>query len=445
MSKSGITRRTFLAGAAVAAAGCAAGPRIAIKEPAYLAPTEKLNIATIGAGGRGRSLTHQCSTENIVALCDVDDDRAARTYDEFPNARRFKDYRKMLDEMSAEIDAVIIATPDHTHAVAALAAMQLGKHVYVEKPLTHNIKEARALKEAARRYGVVTQMGNQGHSNEGTRQLCEMIWSDWIGPIHTVHQWTNRPGDLWRQGVDTPPEEPVPDHLDWDLWLGPRAYRPFSSAYVPHDWRGFWDFGTGSLGDMGCHIMDPGYWALQLGAPTSVEVVKQEGATDVSGPTHSIVRYHFPERPNMPAVTVNWHDGGELPERPEWLDDDEQIGDGANGSMFIGEKGVLTCGEYGGNPRLLPARLMEDREMPEPMIMRSIGHYQEWVQACKGGPECMSNFDYAGPFTETVLLGTLALRTNERLVWDADNMRVSNLPAANEYIEGEYRRGWELA
>ncbi len=443
MNNKGITRRTFLAGATAAAAGAAIAPRIGALEPRFVAPNEKLNIAAIGSGGQGRGLIHNCSSENIVALCDVDDDRAARTYDEFPDARKFKDFRKMLDAMGNEIDAVIVATPDHTHAVAALACIQLGKHVYVEKPLTHNIKEARILTEAARYHGVATQMGNQGHSGEGARQVCEMIWNNWIGPVHTVHMWTNRP--VWPQGLEKPEPEEVPDHLDWDLWLGPARERPYNSAYAPWNWRGFWDFGTGAFGDMACHIMDPANWALQLSNPTSIEVVEQEGATDVSGPNSSIIKYEFPERRGMAPVTVYWYDGGNKPPRPEGLDEDEVLGDGANGTLFVGEDGMITCGEYGGNARLLPSSLMEDREMPDPMIPRSVGHQREWLQACKGGPMSLSNFDYSGPFTEMVLLGVLASRLDTTIQWDSENLRVTNVPDAQEYVEGYYRSGWELA
>jgi len=442
MMNNQISRRKFLAGATAAAAGAAIVPRIGAQEPRYVPPNERLNIAAIGSGGQGRGLIHNCSSENIVALCDVDDERAGRTYDEFPDARRFKDYRNMLDEMGNEIDAVIVATPDHTHAVAALACMQMGKHVYVEKPLTHNIKEARILTEAAQYHGVVTQMGNQGHANDGARQVCEMIWNDWIGPVHTVHMWTNRP--LWPQGLDKPEPEEVPDHLDWDLWLGPARERPYSSEYVPWNWRGFWDFGTGAFGDMACHIMDPANWALQLGNPTRVEVVEQEGATEVSGPTASIIRYEFPERPGMPPVTAYWYDGGNMPPRPEGVDEDEQLGEGDNGTLFIGEDGVITCGTYGGDARLLPAELMEDREMPDPMIPRSVGHQREWIQACKGGPMSLSNFDYSGPFTEMVLLGVLASRLEQDIEWDSENLEVTNVPEAAEYVEGYYREGWEL-
>ena len=446
MNRTNITRRTFLAGASAVAASAMVAPRIGAQESRRVSPNEKLNIAGIGVGGMGGGLIrHHFASENLVAFCDVDDQRAARTYNEFPDVPRFHDFRKMLDDMGHEIDAVIVATPDHTHAVIALACMQMGKHVYVEKPLAHNIREARILTEAARYHGVATQMGNQGHANEGTRQLCEMIWNDWIGPVHTVHIWTDRPGTWWPQGgLALPEPEEVPDYMHWDLWLGPTRERPFSSAYTPSTWRAFWDFGTGALGDMGCHLLDPANWALNLGNPASVEVVKQEGDTDYSGPGSSVITYEFPERQGMPPVTIHWYDGGEKPPRPEGIGDDEALGEGDNGSLFIGEDGVITCGTYGENPRLLPASGMEDREMPEPMIPRSIGHRREWIMACKGGPPPLSNFEYSGPFTEMVLLGVLASRLNERIEWDSEKLEVTNLPEAAPYVEGYYRAGWEL-
>ncbi len=457
-----ITRRRFLTAAAAASAATAA-PRFNILEARTLPPNERLNIAAIGAGGQARFNIMRCGSDqilpvygagadqNIVALCDVDDERAAQMYEQFPDLPKFKDFRVMLDQMDDEIDAVIVTTPDHTHAVAALACMERGKHVYVEKPMAHSLREARILTEAARYHGVMTQMGNQGHAGEGTRELCEMIWANWIGPVHTVHCWTNRP--TWPQGVEAPEAEHPPEHLDWNLWLGPARQRPYSSAYAPHRWRGFWDFGTGALGDMGCHIMDPAYWALQLGYPESVEVVKQQGATDVSAPTSSVIKYTFGERPGMPPVTLYWYSGGESPPRPEGVDEDEVLGEnsrlsgereGVNGSLFIGENGVITCGTYGMNPRLLPATLMEDREKPTPVIPRSTGPHEEWILACKGGPKPMSNFDYSGPFTETVLLGVLAERLDEQIEWDAAGLRAPNLPEADPYVRGYARTGWAI-
>ncbi len=436
-----IRRRTFLFGTALTAAGCAVGrPRVSL-----VSPNEKLNVAGIGVGGKGYSDLENVSSENIVALCDVSDKSAAKAWERFPNARRYRDYREMLDKEANNIDAVTVSTADHAHATAALAAMELGKHVYVQKPLTHSIHEARVLTEAARRYKVATQMGNQGHSGDGVRQLCEMIWSGAIGPVREAHIWTNRP--LWPQGMPKPLDpEPVPGFLKWDLWLNHAPERPYNKKYAPFNWRGWWDFGCGALGDMGCHIMDPANWSLKLGAPTSVEVIRQKGKNDQTAPESSVLRYEFPARADMAPVTVYWYDGGELPPRPAGVDPDTKLGDGANGSLFIGDKGVLTTGCYGGHTRFLPEELNEGYTMPREIIPRipNGDHAQDWVQACKGGRPACSNFDYGGPFTETVLLGNLALRVGGKLEWDSARMKVTNNREANQYVRETYRKGWAL-
>ncbi len=439
------TRRSFLAGAGAAAAGLALWPRRSAGAATFASPNERLNIAGIGVGGQGRPDLEDMATENIVALCDVDHDRASGSFERWPDARQFTDFRVMLDDMGDEIDAVVIATPDHTHAVAAMACMQMGKHVYVEKPLTWSVKEARVLRDAAREYGVATQMGNQGMANNDTRRLCEMIWTGAIGQIHEVHVWTDRP--IWPQGIDRPEETPeIPDHLDWDLWLGPAPERPYSDAYVPFNWRGFWDFGTGALGDMACHNMNGANKALQLGAPASVEMVRQEGMTEEAGPNSCVIRYEFSARGNMAPVTMYWYEGGETPELPEDLPEDTELGEGGGtqGTLFIGEDGYITCGTHSTHPRLLPESLMDDYETPPELLPRSPGHRQEFVQACKGGPPAGSNFEYACPFTEMVLLGNVALRSGERIEWDSENLRVTNVEAANDLLHREYRNGWTL-
>ena len=443
MNKKKVSRRTFLAGTAAVAAGCAVAPKKVVHAPRYKSPSEKLNIAGIGAGGRAEGDLNGVRSENIVALCDPDERRAVKMFRRYPDVPKYKDFRRML-EKEKDIDAVVIATPDHTHAAAAMMAMQLGKHVYVEKPLTHSVYEARMLTEAAQRYKVATQMGNQGHSGEGVRKLCEMIWSGAIGPVREVHIWTNRP--VWPQNIDRPTETPsVPKTLDWDLWLGPAPYRPYHPAYLPFKWRGWWDFGCGALGDMGCHIMDPPFWALRLTRPTTVEPVEIVGGNDETGPTASIIRYEFPQRGDMCPVSAFWYDGDKKPPRPEGVPADEKIGDGDNGSLFIGDKGIACAGEYGGNPRLLPASKMAEYEFPPETIPRvRVGHHRDWVQACKGGRPACSNFDYAGPLTEMVSLGNLAIRTRQKVYWDAENMRVTNVPEANQYVRREYRRGWTL-
>ena len=444
-----VTRRSFIMSSAALAAGCATTPEPESKPKPVQAtqttpPSDKLNIAAIGCGGKGqgdiRGVSHG---NNIVALCDVDERRAAGTFDRLPNVPKYKDFRVMLEKEYHNIDAVTISTPDHMHAVAAMTAMQLGKHVFVQKPLTHDVYEARMLTEAARKYKVATQMGNQGHAGEGIRRVCEWVWANRIGPVREVHIWTNRP--VWPQPVERPTDTPpIPEKLDWDLWLGTAPERPYHPCYLPHNWRGWWDFGCGALGDMGCHIMDAAFTALKLGYPTAVEA-ESEGNTDESGPAWSIIRYEFPARGDMPTVKVVWYDGGKKPPRPEGVPEDEKLGDdGANGSLFIGDDGMLTCGEYAGSPRLVPyVKPGVERTIP-----KSRGHYREWLDACKGIQPAEGNleigFDYAGPFTEMVLLGNLAIRTGQRIEWDGPNMRCTNAPEGNQYVSRKYRKGWSL-
>ncbi len=446
MSKK-ISRRIFIMGTAATVTGCATGlTRSNTSSSSTAAPAEKLNIAAIGAGGKGRSDIHGCKSENIIAMCDVDWDRAAQTFSEFPNAVKYKDFRVMLDKEKS-IDAVTISTPDHNHALIAHHAMEMGKHVYVQKPLTYSVAEARFLAATARKNKVATQMGNQGHSGNGVRELCEIIWNGDIGQVHECHIWTNRP--VWPQGINRPAEGVrVPDTMDWDLWLGTAPKRPYHPAYAPFRWRGWFDFGTGVLGDMACHIADAPNWALHLSdvGPTSVEAVKKEGMTSESYPNNCILKYEFPRRGDMDPVTVYWHDGGNLPTLPEGLPAGTKLGDGDNGSLFIGTKGFATAGEYGGKARLLPDSRMEEYEPPPETIPRipRQNPYQDWIKACKGGEPACSNFDYAGPFTEWVVMGNLALHYDQKLEWDAKNMRVTNLPEANQRITRDYRKGWDL-
>ena len=415
-------------------------------------PNNKLNIAAIGVGGMGSGNIEKCSEENIVALCDVDLKRGGKTFGAHPKAKRFRDFRVMLDKMEKEIDAVIIATPDHTHAVATMEAMRRGKHVYTQKPLTHTIWEARQLTEASKRYGVATQMGNQGHSSNGARQTVEWIRAGVIGKVREVHCWSDRPlrGTrfekrlYWPQGVANRPEkkEAVPDTLDWDLWLGPAPYRDYSSAYVPFDWRGWWDFGTGALGDMGCHIIDHPYWALKLGYPTSVEASSTHIHSETA-PLASLVTYHFPARGELPPVRMVWYDGGIKPPRPEELEPHEEWP--VDGVLYVGDRGKIMHKSHGGKPTLLPLSRMNDFQRPDETLPRIKGsHEQNWIDACKGGAPACSNFNYSGPLTEVVLLGNLAIRTEGHLLWDGPNMRVTNNEAANEFVRREYRQGWRL-
>lgn len=450
------SRRQFLRRSAQAAAGLAAFtivPAHVLGGPRHRPPSEKLNLAAIGVGGQGGYDLQNLASENIVALCDVDDERAADTFKKFPDAKRYKDFRVMLEKENG-IDAVLVATPDHVHAIAALAAIRAGKHVYVEKPLTYCIQEARTLRLAAKKAGVATQMGNHGRAAESMRLLKEWIEDGAIGTVLEVHAWTTHA--VWPQGLFRPKDTPpVPATLDWNLWLGPAPERPYHPAYAPMMWRGWWDFGTGALGDMGCHVLDAAFYALDLTPPTSVEASYSqfipEGLNwdkpfnNESYPQASIVHYHHPARGKWPAIKVTWYDGGLRPERPPELEPERQMGNGYGGLLFIGEKGKIMCGAHGADGvRIIPEPAMAAYKRPEKRLPRSIGHHAEWIAACKGGPACGSNFDYAGPLTESVLLGNIALRYPQRLEWDAEAMKIKNVPGANEWLMRKYRDGWKL-
>lgn len=447
MSKNEISRRVFIFGSAVMAAGCATmGKRP--KGPRKISANEKVNLAAIGSGGKGASDIEgafEAGENPVVALCDVDWKVGAKTFAKFPNARQYKDFRIMLEKEYKNIDAVTISTPDHMHAPAAMACMQMGKHVYVQKPLTHNIYECRRLLEVAREYKVATQMGNQGHSGPGVRRLCEWIQAGAIGPVREAHIWTNRP--IWPQALARPTQvNPIPENLDWDLFLGVAPERPYNHAYHPFKWRGWWDYGCGALGDMACHIMDPTYTALKLGYPTSVEAI-QEGNNDETAPAWAIITYEFPARGDLPPVKVVWYDGAKQPPRPDSIKD-EMLGDGnENGTLFVGDKGMLTCGCYGESPRLLPRPLMESFDRPDKTIPDSTGHYQEWIDLIKGiqppAGGWTNNFEYAAPFTEVVHLGNVAVRAGKKIEFDPVKMEITNCPDANKYLKRDYRRGWK--
>ncbi|MHC4461789.1 MAG: Gfo/Idh/MocA family protein [Planctomycetota bacterium] len=422
-------------------------PRYVLGGARHTAPSEKLNIAGIGVGGQGASDLRNVSSQNIVALCDVDWKHAAGTFRRYPNASKYRDFRKMLDKEDKNIDAVVVATPDHIHAPASMAAIKRGKHVYCEKPLTHSVYEARKIAEAARKYKVATQMGNQGQADERPRLMCEYIWDGAIGPVREAHVWTDRPlkglnAVYWPQGVERPKEKPpVPDTLDWDLWLGPTPWRPYHPAYLPFTWRGWWDFGTGALGDIGCHALSPVFKALKLGHPTSVDAASTLVNTETY-PVASVVDYQFPARGDMPPVKLTWYDGGMRPRRPDELEG--QIG--TNGALFIGDKGKM-LGE-----RLIPEARRKEYGKPPKVLPRSPGHHQEWIEACKGGKPAGSNFpDHAGILAEVVLLGNVALRpelqeevNRTKLLWDGPNLKITNVPEANKYLKRKYRQGWTL-
>jgi predicted dehydrogenase len=514
-----ISRRYFFYGSLLAGAVPAAGfgSSVSLKSAGYKSPNEKLNFAAIGSGGQGASNIHAAApTENIVALCDVDDRRAAETFKAFPNAPTYRDFRKMLDKEGKNIDAVIVATPDHMHATAAMWAMERGKHVYVQKPLVRTIWEARQLREAATKYKVATQMGNQGYSNEGTRQCAEMVWDGAIGAVTEVHAWSDRP--LWPQGItEIPAEEAVPSTLDWDLWLGGAEKRPFTANgktepdrwggffYQPFNWRGFYDFGCGALGDMACHILGAPNMALHLSKRkvVSVECVKKEGASPFQFPKASVLRFDFAPYGDMPALKVFWYDGMKENPKIDGVPEGEFLGDppsvqraggpggpiagsggtgggraaaalagydfrspgrvynaetfealrapdvklrfpSPDGSLFVGDKGMITTGTYGEVTRLLPVDKMKDYKMPAPLLTRSPGHMRDFIRACKGGDPACSNFNVAAPFVEWMLLGVLALRHEGKLEYDPEKMRVTNNSDANKLLKPVFRKGWEF-
>ena len=443
-----LSRRNFL-GTAAAAAAFSLVPRHVLGGPRHVAPSEKLNLAGIGIAGKGADDLNQASTENIVALCDVDLDHAAKTIRKFPQAKIYQDYRKML-EQEKSLDGVLIATPDHTHAIIAMAALQAGKHVFCQKPQCYDIFEARTLSKAARESGLVTQMGIQGHSSEAARTVVEWIGAGAIGEVREVQAWCSLSYYPWGHAYwssklsERPQETPaVPAQLDWDLWLGPAKARPYHPTYHPGSWRAWWDFGNGMMGDRGAHTLDPVVWALKLGMPTSIEATSC-GLTNEVHPLSAVVTFQFPARENLPPVKLTWYEGTRPP-CPEELANGKMLGHPEGGALFIGSKGKLTCGVYGDSPRLIPERAMQEYQRPPTSLPRiKGGHMQNWVRACKGLEPASAPFSYAAPLTEICLLGNIAKRMDARIEWDADNMKVTNLPEANRHVRTAYRPGWSL-
>jgi predicted dehydrogenase len=478
-SANDVSRRTFIKSASVAAAAFTIVPRFVLGN-GYRAPSDTLYVAGIGAGGKGESdiaMFAKSGKAEIGFLCDVDDRRAAKSVASFPKAKYYKDFRTMLEKEHQHIDAVSVSTPDHNHAVQTMAAMQLGKHVYVQKPLTHDIFEARALTEAAKKYKVVTQMGNQGASGDGVRQLREWFNAGAIGDVHTVYCWTNRP--VWPQGIAWPEAKAVvPKELDWDLWLGTAPYKEYVEKIVPFNWRGWWDYGTGALGDMACHIIEPPFRVLGLNYPTDVTASVgsvyvdefKRGYFPESCPPSSSVVLTFPAQNGKPPIKLHWMDGGIQPPRPEELGPNEVMGDGGNGVIFEGTKGKMMCSTYGANPQLLPTSKTQESKVPQ-TIKRvpggAEGHYAQWVEACIAGygkMEVSSPFEIAGPLTETILMGNLAIRSHDirvprkdnpnqfdypgrniKLLWDGKNMKITNFEGANQFVKRQYREGWKLS
>ena len=475
MKNSTTSRRAFLGGTAASAFGFLVVPSHVLAREGKQPPSDKLNVASIGCGGKGGGDVGGVGGENVVALCDVDWSRAKGSTKRHPKAKKFSDFRIMLQEMGQKIDAVTVSTPDHIHAPASMMAIKMGKHVFCQKPLAHSIYEARKLAEAAREHKVVTQMGIQGHGFEGPRLVSEWIQAGWLGQVREVHYWTDRP--IWDQNVKRPKHtDPVPPGLNWDLWLGPAPVRPYAekltpksrrNAYHPFSWRGWWDYGSGALGDIACHAMDAAYWALQLGYPTSIEA-EAGPMTDESPANWSQVTINFPARGDMAPVKVVWNDGYGKKERPERLDvprpkdlepDRTLPGvpkkrDGRysiGGQLIIGDKATIMAGIYCRSPRVIPETKMRDllkNQKVEKTIPRcNGGHMKEWLQACKDNkPEnSKTNFaDFSGPLTEMVLIGNLAIRTGKKIEWDAEKMKCTNVPEANQYVRREYRKGWTL-
>lgn len=450
-TKSPISRKQFLGQAATAAAGFMVVPRHVLGGKGFKAPSDRINIACIGVGGMGRANTDSLADlgENIYALCDVDHDYAADTFGTYSQAKVYTDFRKMLDE-EKEIDAVVVATPDNTHAAIGIYAMEMGKHAFVQKPLTRTIYEARRMKEVAEETGVVTQMGNQGHAMEGTYQVLEWVRQGIIGDIEKVDCWTDRPRGFWPQGEDVnhPDEIPaVPGTMEWDLWVGPSPYHPYHPDYAPFVWRGWWDFGAGALGDMGAHIMDQPYWALELGFPDKIHA-SSTPFNDAAFPLGSTVHYEFPERDGKPAVELTWYDGGLMPPRPKGMEDGAEMGSDGGGMIFHGSEGTLMADVYGENPRLVPESDSDRLGEPEKTLERSPGIHEEWAEAIKGNGETTSHFGYAAELTEVMLLGNVAIRfsdQHQKLEYDPDEMKFTNLDDANTWMEQrkEFRGEWK--
>jgi predicted dehydrogenase len=467
-------RRKFIKNVAATSAAFSIVPSHVLGKT-HVPPSDTLYIGAFGVGGRGSGVIRgldETQKVKFVTLCDVDDRRAADTYKKYPKAKRYKDFRKVYDQHLNEIDAIMVATPDHTHAPIALPFMKAKKHAYVEKPLTHNINEARMMTKVAKENGIVTQMGNQGASSDGSREAKEWIQSGIIGKVYKVDCWTNRP--VWPQGVPVPQgKDRTPKGLDWDLWLGPAAMRDYNDSYLPFKWRGWWDFGTGALGDMGCHIMETPFGVLDLGYPSEAEASCTtnwvgdfvEADYSQSCPSSSIVRLKFHTEEHG-DIALNWYDGGLKPDLPDELGEGETIGDGGGGSVFYGTRGILVADTYSRNARLLPSKNMELFNAPTPYLKRiegdTGGHQRNFVEGCLNGVETSSDFKRSGPLTEAVLMGNLAIRAfqlkekrangrgfdypgRRKILWDGDNMKVTNWEKANEWVKGNYRKGWEIS
>jgi predicted dehydrogenase len=442
------TRRQFVRTAGGAVAGFMIVPRHVLAASDSTPPSEKINLGAIGVGGRGAdnldALSKYC---NIVALCDVDSAHAAKTFARFPQAKQFVDFRKMFDQMGKQIDAVLVATPDHFHAVAAMAAIRHGKHLYCEKPLAHSIHEVRQLMKAARQQNVVTQLGNQGHSFDSIRNFCEWIHDGAIGDVHTIHAGCR----AVNSGIDQVPRlsehHDVPSTLDWNQWLGPAQQRPYHPAYLPSNWRGWTPFGNGTIGDWTCHVVDPVFWALDLGAPVTIEAKVKDYDQKTQGdayPKGDHIIFEFPAKGNRGPVTLHWYSGTERIPRPPELEADENDPD--TGAVVIGKKGTIVYGSHGaGQVRLIPQAKMDAYKKPPQTIPRVKDHHVDWLQAIRNGTKAGSDFSYGGPLTEIALLGVIAIKVaGTKLSWDPKAVAFQNCPEANQYLNPPYRQGWKL-
>ncbi|MCY3018664.1 MAG: Gfo/Idh/MocA family oxidoreductase [Planctomycetota bacterium] len=445
-TKNTVTRRAFVKSAALFA-GISIVPRHVVAGGGT-APSDKLQLAGIGVGGQGAGDVAGIANGNtVVALCDVDDNRAAETFKKFPDAKKYKDFRKMFDEMEKKIDAVVIATPDHCHTVAAMAALKRKKHVYCEKPLAHNVYEIQELMKAAKESGVVTQLGNQGHSSETIRLFCEWIWDVAIGKVHTIHCGCNAVNSGLGNLGKLKETHPVPPTLDWDQWLGPALQRPYHPAYLPFSWRGWVPFGNGTVGDWICHVVDPVFWALDLGAPSTIEAKVKNWNPRTQGdayPTGDIITFEFAANNKRGPVKLLWHSGSEKIPRPPELEKDRKDVD--TGAAVYGDKGTITYGSHGaGGVRIIPETKMKEYKRPEKKLPRVAGHHQDFVEAIKKGRKAGSDFSYGGPLTELALLGIIAIKLNPmKLQWDGAKMQFANSPEANQLLNPPYREGWKL-
>lgn len=430
MPKSLLSRRSFLRGSAAAGAGVFFIGRGGQAQPA----NNKLNIGVVGVANRAGENLRGVSTENIVALCDVDANFLEAAAKNYPGAGRYRDFRSMLDR--SDLDAVVVSTADHTHAIATAMALRSGRHVYCEKPLTHTVSEARIVAELARERNRVTQMGTQIHAGENYRRVVELIRAGAIGPVREVHNWV---GSVWSGHNQEAALAPVPPHLDWDLWLGPIMHQRYSPAYHPARWRGYWAFGGGAMADMACHHMDLPFWALDLRHPLTVEAESPEAPHPEFAPRSLVVRYEFPARGDAPPVKLTWYNGDR---RPEQLKDEKLKRFAGGGTLFVGEKGWLIA-NYDAHA-LLPEEKFADYKRPDQSIPRSIGHHAEWIEACKTGGPTTCNFDYSGALTEAVLLGNVSFRSGNKIVWDPKLLRAAGAPEATKYIRHRYRDGWKL-